>query len=218
VDHDRLLELLAGEGWFEDATAEPPRGPLPPSPAERGAEHLVDRETAQVHVVLGTDTFAHHDARRFALAIITNVLGGGMSSRLFQRVREELGLAYAVYAFNHLYQSAGVAGVYVGTQGATADRAIEAIRDEYLRLSREGLPADDLETGKQQLKGQVMLALENPVSRVNRLAGVELYQDHYRPMDQLLAEIDAVSPEQVAAIAAEYFAPERQTVVRLGPS
>ena len=106
-----------------------------------------------------------------------------MSSRLFQRVREELGLAYAIFAYKHFYQRSGQLGVYVGTQPATADAAVEAIRAEYARLAREGLPADELADGKQQLKGQVMLSLESPAARMGRLAGFVLHDDEYRPLD-----------------------------------
>jgi predicted Zn-dependent peptidase len=175
------------------------------------------RDTAQTHIVFGTDTFPLRDPRRFPIAILTNVFGGGMSSRLFQRVREELGLAYAVFAYKHFYQGSGQLGVYVGTQPSTADRAVEAIRAEYGRLAREGLPLAELTNGKQQLKGQIMLSLESPGARMARLAGFTLYDDRYRPLDEMLGEIDRVTPDDVAAVAAEFFAPERQTVVRLGP-
>ena len=150
-------------------------------------------------------------------AILTNVFGGGMSSRLFQRVREELGLAYAIFAYKHFYQGSGQLGVYVGTQPATADRAVDAIRAEYARLAREGLPMTELANGKQQLKGQVMLSLESPAARMGRLAGFILHDDRYRPLDEMLREIDSVTSEEIAAVASEFFAPERQTVVRLGP-
>jgi predicted Zn-dependent peptidase len=217
VNHEQLLTVLEREGWFEGSQAEPARQPVAPRPAIRGRERHEVRDTAQTHIVFGTDTFPLRDSRRFALAMLTNLFGGGMSSRLFQRVREELGLAYAVFAYKHFYQSAGQLGVYVGTQPGTANAAVEAIRGEYARLAREGLPADELADGKQQLKGQVMLSLESPGARMGRLAGFVLHQDEYRPLDQMLAEIDAVTPDEVAAVAAEYFAPERQTVLRLGP-
>jgi predicted Zn-dependent peptidase len=216
VNHDQLLTVLEREGWFEGTAAEPARRPVVPAPAVRGTERREERETAQTHIVFGTDTFPLRDPRRFALAILTNVFGGGMSSRLFQRVREELGLAYAIFAFKHFHQSAGQLGVYIGTQPGTADAAVDAIRAEYARLAREGLPPEELADGKQQLKGQVMLSLESPSARMARLAGFELHDDPYRPLDQMLAEIDAVSPDEIAAVAAEYFGPERQTVVRLG--
>lgn len=218
VEHEQVLALLAQEGWFEGSTtAAAPRAPVQPLPAHRGEEHRIERDSAQTHLVFGTDTFPYRDRRRFALSLVTNTFGGGMSSRLFQRIREELGLAYAVYAYQQFFQAAGVAGVYVGTQPGTADKAAEAIRAEYARLAREGLPADDLEQGKQQLKGQVMLSLESPQSRMSRLATLALHGEAYRPLDAILAEIDAVSADDVAAITAEYFNPDRQTVVRLGP-
>jgi predicted Zn-dependent peptidase len=183
----------------------------------RGAERNEGRETQQTHIVFGTDTFPLSDPRRFALAILVNVFGGGMSSRLFQRIREELGLAYAIYAYKHFFRSSGQLGVYIGTQPATADKAVAAIRAEYARLAADGLPADELADGRQQLKGQLMLSLESPASRMARLAGFVLHDEEYRTLDQMLAEIAAVTPDDVAAVAAEFFAPDRQTVVRLGP-
>jgi predicted Zn-dependent peptidase len=218
VNHEQLLTVLEREGWFEGASAEPARGAVVPSPAMQGGRRQEARDTAQTHIVFGTDTFPLRDPRRFALAILTNVFGGGMSSRLFQRVREELGLAYAIFAYKHFYQSSGQLGVYVGTQPGTADAATDAIQAEYARLATGALPADELADGKQQLKGQVMLSLESPGARMGRLAGFVLHQDEYRPLDQMLAEIDAVTADEIAEVAAEFFAPERQTVVRLGPT
>jgi predicted Zn-dependent peptidase len=216
VDHDQLLTVLEREGWLE-GDPEPSREAVTPLPAVRGAALDVARDSAQAHLVLGTDTFRGRDPRRYALAILTNLLGGGMSSRLFQRVREELGLAYAIYAYQHLYQSSGNLGVYVGTQQATAGQAEAVIRSELAALAREGLSADELASGKQQLKGQLMLSLENPGSRMHRLAGAVLHRDRYRRLDELLAEIDAVTREDAAAVAAEFCDPARWTVVRLGP-
>lgn len=217
VNHEQLLTVLEREGWFEGVTREPPRGGVVPAPAVQGASRTEERDTAQTHIVFGTDTFPLRDPRRFPLAILTNVFGGGMSSRLFQRVREELGLAYAIFAYKHFYQGSGQLGVYVGTQAATADHAVEAIRAEYGRLAREGLGMAELANGKQQLKGQVMLSLESPAARMGRLAGFILHDDRYRPLDEMLTEIDAVTSDQIVEVAAEFFAPERQTVVRLGP-
>ena len=217
LDHGQLLTVLEREGWFEGNAPEPIQKPVAPAPGVRAGARWEERDTAQTHVVFGTDTFPLRDPRRFPLAILTNVFGGGMSSRLFQRVREELGLAYAVFGYKHFYQSSGQLGVYVGAQTSTADRAMDAIREEYDRIAREGLPAAELAHGKQQLKGQIMLSLESPMARMGRLAGFVLHDDRYRPLDEMLAEIDAVSPDQVATVAAEFFPAERQTVVRLGP-
>jgi predicted Zn-dependent peptidase len=217
VEHTALLSLLEREGWFEGSTREDPRMGIAPAPAITGGTCIEHRDTAQTHIVFGTDTFPLRDPRRFALAILTNIFGGGMSSRLFQRVREELGLAYAIYAYKQFFQSSGQLGVYVGTQPSTADEAVDAIRAEYGRISSEALPAAELNDGKQQLKGQITLALESPGARMSRLAGFELYGDRYRPLDEMLREIDGIQPDEVAAVAAEFFAPDRQTVVRLGP-
>jgi predicted Zn-dependent peptidase len=217
VDHGQLLTVLEREGWFEGDPA-PARGPVLAQPAARGLAVAESRDSQQSHIVLATDAFEARDPRRYALAIISNLLGGGMSSRLFQRVREELGLAYAVYSFNQLYQSAGEIGVYVGTQPATADQCEAAIREELTRLVRDGLSEPELAGGKQQLKGQVMLALESPASRMNRLASTVLYHDRYRRLDEILTEIDRVDRNTVAALLGEYFDPARWCTVRLGPT
>ena len=216
-EHDTLLEAMGVEGWFDGDAARPARPPLPVVPAARGVVRQEPRATAQSHIVFGTDTFPTRDPRRFPIAILTSSFGGGMSSRLFQRVREQLGLAYAIYSYQHFYQSAGQMGVYVGTQPATADAAEAAIRAEYDRLATEGLSATELEDGKRQIKGQLMLALENPLSRMGRLAAAELLEGRYRPLDDILAEIDAVTLDDTRAVAAEFFPSERQTVLRLGP-
>lgn len=217
VQHDELLAVLEREGWFDGMLNDTKRPVVPRGAAVRGNERREARDTTQTHILFGTDTFPLRDPRRFALAILTNVFGGGMSSRLFQRVREELGLAYAVFAYKHFLQDSGQIGVYVGTQPDSADPAVEAIRSEYARLAADGLSTQELSDGKQQLKGQIMLSLESPVARMGRLAGFTLHGDHYRPLDEMLAEIDAVSEADIRAVAAEFFAPERQSVVRLGP-
>jgi predicted Zn-dependent peptidase len=216
VEHDALLALLAECGWFTF-----PPGPDPvevvPLPAMRGRQVRQDRDLAQTHIVLGTDTFPYRDPRRYALMLLTNVLGGGMSSRLFQQVREELGLAYSVFAFQSFYRQGGACGVYVGTHPSSADRAVEAIRTELRRLATEGLDATTLTEAKQQLKGQVTLSLESPSARMYRLAGFPLNEVSYRTIDETLGEIQAVRQEEVAAVAAEFMDPERQTAVWLGP-
>lgn len=218
VDHQQVLSLLEQEGWFDGERPAAPTPPVVPQPANRGQVHRVERDTAQVHLVFGSETFPYRDKRRYALSIITNMFGGGMSSRLFQRIREELGLAYAVYAYQQFLQSAGISGVYVGTQPGTADQAEDAIRAEYALLAKEALSEEELISGRQQFRGQVMLSLENPVSRMNRLATFVLHGQPYRNLDTVLAEIEGVTRDQVVAVAAEFFDPARQNLVRLGPS
>lgn len=217
INHERLLELLEREGWLAGGAAREPTPPVIPEAALRGANHRETRDTAQSHIVIATDTFPYRDPRRFALAILVNTFGGGMSSRLFQKVREELGLAYAIYAYQSLHCANGVSGVYVGTHPGTADRATEAILAEYETLARIALSEAELAEGKQQLKGQVLLSLESPAARMSRLATVALHGEPYRNLDELRATIDAVTLDEVREVAALYFAPERQTLMRLGP-
>ncbi|MGH7700633.1 MAG: M16 family metallopeptidase, partial [Gemmatimonadales bacterium] len=194
----------------------PPQAPAAPA-AVRGGELRRAKDTAQTHIVFATDTVPFADRRKYALLVLANVFGGGMSSRLFQRVREELGLAYAIYAYTSFYRQRGVLGVYVGTQPKTAAQATAAIREEYGRIAREALRGAALAEAKQQTQGQLMLSLEGPAARMYRLAGSEIYEDPYRSLDQTLAELAAVGEDDVAAVAAEFFAPERQTLTVLGP-
>ncbi len=217
LSHDLLLKLVAKCGWLTFEPGPSPR-PIRKVPAATRTEHRVCRETAQTHVVLGTDTFAFPDARRETLMLLNNVLGGGMSSRLFQRIREELGLAYAVYSFHSFYRAAGVTGVYVGSHPTTAAQAVEAILEELRRLAATGLTEEELAEAKQQLKGQITLSLESPAARMYRLAAVPLYEIPYRTIDRLLEDVDKIQRDDVAGVAEEFLDPDRQTVVWLGPN
>lgn len=215
LNHDVFLKLLTKCGWFTFDSGWEVRG-VERVPTACRTTVRVPKDTAQTHIVIGTDTVPYTDERRFPLMLLNAVLGAGMSSRLFQKVREELGLAYAVYSYQSFYQSTGVAGVYVGTHPSTAESATEAIRAELTRLAREALSRDELAEAKQQLKGQVTLSLENPVSRMYRLAGFPLYGEPYQTIDELLLRIDAVAPDDLAGAAADFFEPDRQTTAWLG--
>jgi predicted Zn-dependent peptidase len=215
VDHDSFADnvaaLYTNARAVRDAAAT-----AEPSPIAVRQERLA-KPTAQSHLVFGTSTFGHSDARRFAFVLLSSALGGGMSSRLFQRVREELGLAYSVYTFQSFYRLGGLFGVYVGTRPEWADRAEEVIREELDRVAREGLAADELMDAKGQVKGQIVLSLESTASRLHRVAATALYEEPFRTVEDVMNCVDAVTAEDVAALAAEYLAPDRQTVLRLGP-
>ncbi|HEY7896052.1 MAG TPA: pitrilysin family protein [Gemmatimonadaceae bacterium] len=216
VEHDRLLQVLSDTGWAAvergDATPLPTPALTPAPPTERH----VAREGAQTHIVFGSPTVAHSDPRRYAVVLVDTVLGGGMSSRLFQRVREELGLAYSVYSFQNFHPETGSHGVYVGTAPETAMQARAAIREELSRLASDSLTIEEIAEGKSQLKGQVTLSLESPSSRMYRAAGVALYDEPFRSLDQVLALIDDITPEVVAEVSAAFFDPDKQTVLALG--
>ncbi len=217
VSHDAVLAMLDGLGWL-DGEPRAPTNVVGTATAARGVTRIENRASQQVHAVMGTDTVTATDPRRWGLAVITTVLGGGMSSRLFQRVREELGLCYSVSAFHSTYRAGGAFGVYVGTQPGTADKAIAAIHDELRGMAQNGLTAEDLNDGRGQLKGQLMLGLESTVGRMNRLAAHVLQDENYRSLDEVIRLVDAVSLDDAAQLAAEFLPPERMTMVRLGPS
>src|SRR5438445_497440 len=221
LEHERLLDELGRQGWFDAASGNTP--PQPPAvasvpPAARGGEIRHAKDSAQTHIVFVSDTVPYADRRKYPLLVLSNVFGGGMSSRLFQRVREELGLAYAVYAFTTFYQQTGVAGVYVGTQPKTARQAVDAIREEFAKLAPEGLVGAALAEAKQQTQGRVVLSLESPSARMYRLAGFPVYGEPYQSLDQVLATIAALTEDEVAGVAREFFDPDRQRVVWLGPN
>lgn len=218
VEHDALLDVLTRTGWDALPGGEP-QAPVVPDPvAEPPTRRHIDRDGHQTHIVLGSPSIPYGDSRRYAVSLIGLMLGGGMSSRLFQRVREELGLAYSVYSFQSFHHDSGLQGVYAGTSQETAGRALEEIFNELARMAAEGFPADEIEAGKNQLKGQLTLSLESPASRMFRVASAALYGEPYQTLDETLARIDGITSEQVAMACHELFPPERQTVVTLGRS
>ncbi|CAN5582891.1 pitrilysin family protein [soil metagenome] len=217
IEHDALLATLERTGWTAEQPGDATRLIVPPAVAMPPLRKHVTREGAQTHIVVGSATVAHGDPRRHALVLLSVLLGGGMSSRLFQRVREELGLAYSVYTFQSFHADVGMHGVYVGTGPETAREALDAIDAELASIARDGLPADEIAMGKSQLKGQITLSLESVSARMYRCAGVELYGEPYHTLDEMLALVDAITVEEVAAVARDFFGPERQTVVSLGP-
>jgi predicted Zn-dependent peptidase len=229
VDHDHFVERVLAEFVAPSragnaartngaAAAGAPVGGIAmgDTPASAPCRSCVERGTAQTHLVWGRPTFGQGDARRYGMVLLSNAFGGGMSSRLFQRVREELGLAYAVYAYQSFYADAGVSGVYVGTRPELADRAESVISEELDRIAREGLTDEELSDVKGQIKGQVVLSLESSSARLHRLAGTELYGEPFRSLDEITALVEAVSLDEVAALAAEYYLPDQQTLLRLG--
>lgn len=217
IDHDDLLRSLDDSGWFSVAPSDQRPAPPPNAVAlPRSIRHF-ERDSAQTHIVFGSATVAHDDPRRHALSLVGMLLGGGMSSRLFQRIREDLGLAYSVYTFQSFHRDSGNHGIYVGTAPDTASEAAQAIVEELAKVSAEGIPEDELAAGKSQLKGQITLSLESVSSRMYRAAGVELYDEEYRTLDELLAIVDGITIEMVRDVCREFYSPDLQTVVSLGP-
>ena len=218
VSHEALVATLERTGWADVPAGDPtPMSSVAPRAAAPTTRH-VEREAAQTHIVFGAPAVRYADERRHAFALVSMLLGGGMSSRLFQRVREELALAYAVYTYTSFHVDTGMHGVYVATSPEQAEEATEAVRGELRRVAREGIPADELAMGKGQLKGQITLSLESVSSRMYRAAATELYDEPWRGLDELLAIVDGIDGDAVNAICAEFFDPDRQTILSLGPT
>lgn len=215
VEHDALV-AEADRLWG----GVDPGGSAPPAPAPEETctgEQRVERDTALSHIVFGTALPGHAHPSRYALSLLSSALGGGMSSRLFQRVREELGLCYSVHTWQTFHAACGVGGVYLGTRPTSAQRAVEAVREELACVAAQGLPPAEVEHVKEQVKGQVILSLESTAARLYRLAAFALHGEPFLGLDQLLARVDGVTSEELAETASRFFHPERQLVLRLGP-
>jgi predicted Zn-dependent peptidase len=173
-----------------------------PGGAGRGVK-LVSRSIEQANLVLGCEGLSRNDDRRFALGVLNAALGGGMSSRLFQEVREKRGLAYSVYSFASQHAETGTWGVYVGCLPAKADEVLAICQEEIAKVVSGGLTDAELERGKGQLRGSIVLSLEDPSSRMSRLGKAELVYPRLEPVEEILASIEAVTHDDVRRVAAE---------------
>ena len=216
VDHDDFVSRV-GE-LFSEVEAGVRVSHAEPTPPTRSGVERRARESAQTHIVFGTDVPGHSHPDRYALILLSSAMGAGMSSRLFQKVREELGLCYSVYTYQSFYGVSGVSGVYVGTRPGTAGKAASAVRSELERVAGTGLTDEELEQIKRQVKGQVMISLESTGARLHRLASFALHDEEFVGLSGLLERIDAVTAEDVRRVARVYFNPERQLELRLGPA
>ena len=162
--------------------------------ARRGRVSVVSRPTEQANLVLGGWGVARTDDRRFALGVLNSALGGGMSSRLFQEVREKRGLAYSVYSYASQYAETGLFGVYVGCLPKKVDQVLDLCRTELASVGDGGITVEELERGKGQLRGSLVLGLEDTGSRMSRLGKSELVYGELMSVDEILARIDAVTP------------------------
>jgi predicted Zn-dependent peptidase len=180
------------------------------------AVRVIGDDTEQANVVLGMRGLSRHDPRRFAVGVLSAALGGGMSSRLFQRIREQRGLAYSVYSFTQAYADTGQFGVYAGCQPGKADEVFGLMSAELDSAAHGGLTDAEIERGKGQMRGAIVLGLEDSGSRMTRIGKSELTYGDIMGLDELLAEVDAVTPELVAEVAADLLARPRCLTV-VGP-
>jgi predicted Zn-dependent peptidase len=177
---------------------------------------LVSRPIEQANLMLGCEGLARTDERRFALGVLNAALGGGMSSRLFQEVREKRGLAYSVYSFTAQHADTGMWGVYAGCLPSKADDVLSICVAEVAKIVDKGLTDAELDRGKGQVRGGMVLGLEDPSSRMTRLGKSELVYPDLEPVDELIATINAVTHDDVRAIAAEVLTRSKALAV-VGP-
>jgi predicted Zn-dependent peptidase len=182
------------------------------------ARRLVRRNLHQQHVCVGTRTFSYHEDRRFPLMVLTTLVGGGMSSRLFQRIREEMGLTYSIYTYADYSWDTGMMATYLAVRPSNVGRAVREVIGEYERVRRGGVEKRELEDTKEQLKGRILLGLESSASRMMRNARNELQYGRQLPERELTRRIGAVTLEEVHELAERVLDPSRLSVVSLGPS
>ncbi len=215
IVHDQIVETLGALLPERETTLRPQ---LARPIRESGEFQSVRREgTRQSHIVLGGTAVPYADPLRFAIALVGTALGDGMSSRLFQRIREELGLAYSVFSYQAFYECGGHIGAYAGTGPERIEAARNALLDELTSLAVDGLSGDEIRATKEQMKGGLLLSLETTAARMNRLASVALYGEPYASLAGLAGRIDAISESSVQE-AANLYHPDRLAVLELVPA
>ncbi|MEV4622908.1 pitrilysin family protein [Asanoa sp. NPDC049573] len=208
LDHTAVVRQVraALAGTPLDTPAATPVGQRPSTPAVKlrtGQVAVSSKDSEQAHVVLGGAGIARLDQRRFALSVLNNVLGGGMSSRLFQEIREQRGLAYSVYSYASQFADSGLFAVYAGCAPGKVEEVLDLTRTSLATVARDGVTAAEIARGKGMAKGSYVLGLEDTGSRMSRLAKGEFLYDDPLTVDELLAKVDAVTLDEVNTLAAE---------------
>ncbi|WP_130294084.1 M16 family metallopeptidase [Pseudonocardia sediminis] len=221
LDHDRVADLVSQAlvGASERSrglTAEPPRTGGGPRPVRSSALALHPDESEQAHLMLGVPGPSRHTPGRAALAVLNTALGGGLSSRLFQQVREQRGLAYQVYSSQVRYADAGSLAVYAGCAPERLGEVVAVVRDVLAGVASDGLTEAEVLRAQGALRGGLVLGLEDTASRMNRLGRSELDHGRQRSLSESLARIEAVTPSEVADLAAELLT-QPLTAAVVGP-
>jgi predicted Zn-dependent peptidase len=202
---------------FGDASTGRPAPTPPSSSGGRAVVHHVE-DLQQQYLCVGGPGLPHEHPDRTTLALLSTVLGGGMSSRLFQRVREQEGLAYAVYTYADSYEDSGIFCAAMNLQPEHGRKALRLTLEEFDRIAQDGLPPDELDAAKAQLKGGLLLSLESTSSRMHRIARSLLYAGRIIPVEELVAGIERITSEDVRRIAAGLLGRDRLSIVALGGS
>jgi predicted Zn-dependent peptidase len=215
VDHDQIVELAErtlGAAGVEDLPGIEP-APADPAPTVR----FQRKDTEQCHVCLGAVGLPRGDERRFASRVLDAIFGGLSSSRLFQAVREQRGLAYSVYSFAGQYADTGQIGLYVGTRPDKVGDALDVVGEELGRLREQPATEEELERARENVKARVVLALESTGARMNRLGASLLFGLPLLETDEVVARFEAVTLDDLRELTDELWAPERLSAAGIGP-
>lgn len=213
LEHSRIVAMV------ETSFAARPAGkklPKQAKPKLHAPFILKNKRTQQAHIYIGAPSHPIAHETRYASYILNTILGGGMSSRLFQNIRERQGLAYAVMSDLMLYRDAGCIAIYAGCAAEALPKVISSVMDEFRDLKANPVPTEELRRAKEHLKGSLMLSLESTNSRMTNLARQQIFFGRFFSMDEMLSSIEAVSAEQVQALAVESFQPDALSLTILG--
>ncbi len=215
VDHERLVRLVRRHCRFavSNGAKKPQRSPS----AVPLRSVVYERDLNQTHVCLGVRAIPFLDQRRHVLLVLDNLLGGGMSSRLFQSVREKHGLVYSIYTFHDYFKDTGIFGVYFGTTPQQTIKATDLVLQEFGNLKRRLVPSNLLHDLKNQIKGNLILGLESSSNHMHRLARYEIFTGNYQSARQTMAAIDRVTAREIRDLAHEIFEPDKVVASMLGP-
>jgi predicted Zn-dependent peptidase len=214
LDHKEFVDLVAK--YFEQV--KPAKNGLhSPEPKTSSRINLRNKKSLeQVQICIGVPSHPMAHERRYASYILNTLLGGGMSSRLFQNIRERQGLAYSIYSDLNPYRDTGSMCVYAGTSRESAIKVVESVIAEFRNLKTTPVPEEELRRSKDQLKGSLMLSLESSTARMSNLARQEMYYDRFYGLDELIERIEAVTVPDLQQTAEEFFRTEQIAVTVLG--
>jgi predicted Zn-dependent peptidase len=215
IDHAKVVDLVERLMDNDGGGARHERHSV--LPEIRPHTVVYNRPTEQAHIVLGTQGLPRQHPSRFALAVLDNILGGGMSSRLFQKIREERSLAYSIFSYHSMYVETGLVAIYAGTNPENTSSVLELIKEEIAFLLDKGITEDELERAKGHIKGNLVLSLEDSGSRMTRLGKAEICQGEILSLDALLERIDRVTSDDVQQLAKDLFGPRKLVVTAIGP-
>ncbi|MFZ3044929.1 MAG: pitrilysin family protein [Desulfatirhabdiaceae bacterium] len=214
IDHDQLVDRIGP--LFDRAVSEPTVDNVPPSLVQSRMD-IHEKDLEQAHICISARGLAITDEKRYTLSMLNTLLGGNMSSRLFQSIREQRGLAYSVYSFVSSYSDAGMFGVYAGVDSANVSETINLILQELQRIKKEAPDLNDMKNAREFTKGSLLLSSESNDNQMVRLAQGEFYFGRSTSMDEIFSEIDSVTSTDIQNLAQELFQPDHVSLTLLGP-